>query len=110
VLESVDFLTPGYVSVECDEQVSSKGNLGNNLVTDGADSWGQNTASGAGVGPCRGNLMATVELLFEVTDSFAYQGSGIRENGQSVLSHLYYSVYFFCWLVKPKVRTWHQSG
>lgn len=52
VLEALDFLIPGYVTADCTaskEQASSKGNLGNNLVTDGEDSWGQDTASGAGV-------------------------------------------------------------
>lgn len=53
VLEAFDFLTRDYVtadSIASKERVSSKGNLGNNLVTDGADSWGQGTASGTGWG------------------------------------------------------------
>lgn len=52
VLEALDFLIPDYVAADCTaskEQVSSKGNLENNLVTDGEDSWVQDTASGAGV-------------------------------------------------------------
>lgn len=53
VLEALDYLTPVYVTVDytaSKEQVSSKGNLGNNLVADGKDSWGQDNASEAGVG------------------------------------------------------------
>lgn len=53
VLEAFNFLIPDSVATDyiaSKEHVSSKGNLGNNLATDGEDSWGQDTASGAGMG------------------------------------------------------------
>lgn len=58
-------MTPSYVTAS-KEQVSSKGNLGNNLRTDGQDSWARTLPVEQGWGRCKGKLTAAVELWFEV--------------------------------------------